>query len=274
MMPKQNEKRSQAWCAATMFREAKRFFFATRLLPRAKRKALEALYAVFRTADDLADEPGFSDAQRRCGLAAIRHDLRNVRSPSQESTAPWFAAVHAAFARYPIAISDALGVVDGCAAELDEQPIVSLADLERVAAAITGGVARCAVAILGACDEESLQRAQQLGVAMQLTNMLRDCEEDRARGRDYFGFAGQNAADLLHVKRDAARRAKEYYEQASALAAKLPNDGSATAVLIAAKLYRAILERLERSDFKPRRPRTIRAWRDPIQRTKRTHHTN
>jgi 15-cis-phytoene synthase len=259
MMSKENERRSQAWCAATMFREAKRFFFASRLLPRAKRKALEALYAVFRTADDLADEPGFSDTQRHCGLASIRHDLENIRSPIHESAAPWFAAVRAAFARYPIAIADALGVVDGCAAELDDQPIVSLADLERVAAAITGGVARCGVAILGASDAASLERAQQLGVAMQLTNMLRDCEEDRARGRNYFSFAGESATDLLRVKRDAARRAKEYYVQASVLAATLPKDGSATAVLIAAKLYRALLERLERSAFEPRRRRAIRA---------------
>jgi phytoene/squalene synthetase len=258
MMLREKESRSQAWCAAIMFREAKRFFFASRLLPPSKRKALEALYAVFRTADDLADEPGFSDEQRRLGLASIRRDLQNIRNPMHESAAPWFAAVRAAFAHHPISIADALGVVDGCAAELDNQPIRSLADLERVAAAITGGVARCAVTIFGASQAESLEQAQRLGVAMQLTNMLRDCEQDRARGRDYFGFAGESPTDLLSVKRDAAQLAKNYYAQVPALASTLPNDGSRAAVLLAAKLYRAILGHLERG-LEPGRRRPIRA---------------
>jgi len=243
------ESESRAWCKHVMFREAKGFYFASRFLPRPKRLAHEALYGVFRTADDLADEPGFAQSERRVGLASIREDLANIRSPSYESAAPWFPAVRAAFARYPISIEDALRVVDGCATEVDGVPIDSIDDLERCASMITGGVGRCGVVVLGASDPDSIRRAEQIGIAMQLTNMLRDTEHDRRLGRDYLAFARHGEGDLLDVKRAIAQRAHACYAEGVLLAARLPNDGSRVTVMLAVDLYRALRERLERQRF-------------------------
>ena len=244
-----SEAESHAWCKRVMLKEAKGFYFASRFLPRPKRLAHEALYGVFRAADDLADEPGFAPSERRLGLASIREDLANIRNPSHESAAPWFPAVRAAFARYPISIDDALRVIDGCAAEVDGVPIDSIDDLERCASMITGGVGRCGVVVLGASDPESIWRAEQIGVAMQLTNMLRDIEHDRQLGRDYLAFARHGDRDLLDVKRAIAQRAHARYAEGVQLAARLPNDGSRVTVMLAVDLYRALLERLERQNF-------------------------
>src|SRR5579864_2044861 len=101
-----------------MRRRAKSFMLAGAFLPAPKREALEALYAVFRVADDLADEPGFSEHERREGLSSIARDLENVRDPSYDSQARWFPAVRDAFLHYPVAIEDALGVVAACRNEL------------------------------------------------------------------------------------------------------------------------------------------------------------
>jgi phytoene/squalene synthetase len=232
-----------------MRREAKNFYVASRFLAPPKRRALEALYGVFRTADDLADEPGFTERERREGLASVARDLQNVRNPSYDSAALWFAAVREAFARYPIPIDDALGVVAACTRELDGVHPASLQDLENHAAMLTGGLARCGIAILGSDDPHSLQLGQRLGTAMQLTNILRDQQRDRLQGRDYFEFAGHGAPKLLAVKREVAARAREHYLVGEQLVKRLPKDGSDVTVMLAIDLHRALLERLERADF-------------------------
>lgn len=230
---------SRRWCKALLAREAKGFFRATRLLRREQREAVEAIYGLFRTADDVADEPGPPPQERLRRLDEIAETVRTIRSPSTRSAAPWFPAVRDAFARYPIPTEDALRLIGACRADVHGAAIETLADLEAYCADVAGTVGRCAVAILGAHDEESLARAERLGIALQLTNVLRDVERDRAIGRKY--LPRDTSAEEI------ARRALSYYEEAGALARRLPDLRSRLAVLLAAKLYARNLKRVPRS---------------------------
>ncbi|GEM_PF-4660302 len=240
-----------------MRRRAKSFALAGAFLPASKRRSLEALYAVFRVADDLADEPGLSERERREGLLSIARDFESVRDPSYDSRAIWFLAVRSAFLHYPIAIEDALGVVAACSDELAGVHPRSIEDLERHAASLSGGVARCGVAVIGSADEQALALAQRVGIAMQLTNILRDAERDRAGGRDYFAFANRNDIGLAAntFKHEIARRAHAHFAAGVELAASLPRDGSDVAILLAVELHRALLERMERGGFVAHGPR-------------------
>ncbi|HXW50638.1 MAG TPA: squalene/phytoene synthase family protein, partial [Candidatus Acidoferrales bacterium] len=245
----QRDARSQAWCKQLMWSESKSSYYASRFLPSAKRRALEALYAVFRTADDLADEPGLELSERRQGLALVARDLENAADLSDESSAPWFPAVRAAFAAYPIARSDALGVITACLRELDGVRPSTISDLERHAASLTGGVARCGLAVLGADDPRSLALAERIGIAMQFTNILRDEKRDLEQGRDYLTFAGSDEGNRFAAKEEIAARARAHYRAGEALVASLPRDGSNVAVMLAIDLYRALLSKLERKRF-------------------------
>lgn len=234
------ERESQRWCRALLRKEAKSFYLATRFLPRTKREAVEAIYAVFRRADDLADEPGYSNEERRAGLREIAFALEHVRDEAYRSDAPWFAALRRAFGAFPIAVADALRLIDACRADVDSVVCETLQDLEAYCAAVAGTVGRCALPILGASDADSLERGERLGVALQLTNILRDVDRDRASGRSYLPRSFAALPD--RGRATIAARARECYREAPVIARRLPNDGSRLAILLAADLYEATLD--------------------------------
>jgi phytoene synthase len=123
--------------------------------------------------------------------------------------------------------------------------------LERYSGAVAGSVGQCVIAILGLRDPDSRERAERLGIAMQLTNVLRDVREDWERGRQYVPVVAYGEAALPDVMRALAAQARALYAESSVLAARLPNDGSRAAVLTASALYARILERLERRHYDP-----------------------
>lgn len=246
---------SQRHCAAIMRSHAKSFYFSTRILPRAKREAVEALYALFRTADDFADEPQFSAQERRDGLRALKHDLSRIREAAYASDAAWFPAARRAFARFPIGLDDALALVEGCESDLDGRTVRTFADLYAYSAAVAGTVGRTSMPILGASDDDSLQRGERLGIAMQYTNVLRDVDEDRRMGRNYLPIDDMPGAPLDTVMREVAQRARDYYREAAVLAQRVPNDGSRAALLMTGDIYGGILDRIEERGFDPTRGR-------------------
>ncbi|HET9029570.1 MAG TPA: phytoene/squalene synthase family protein [Candidatus Aquilonibacter sp.] len=241
---------SRRWCANVMREHAKSFYLSTRILPRAKRHAVEALYGLFRTADDLADEPGPPDDQR---LAALDETMEQVERAADGATgdAPWFAAVADAFARFPIDRRDVLRLIEACRGDVVPAALHTMDDLYAYSACVAGTVGRASMAILGAADEDSLVRGERLGVAMQYTNVLRDVEEDRLRGRSYLPFEDFPGEPVSSVMRQVALHARAYYLEAPVLAGRVPNDGSRAALLMTADIYQAILDRLERRAFDP-----------------------
>lgn len=247
--------RSRIWCANVMRNHAKSFFFSTRMLPRTKRYAVEALYGLCRTADDLADEPGLTREERERAFDIMLADLTAIREPAHASDAPWFAAVRAAFAEFPIDPADAIALVRGCRSDLDPRDIRTLDELYRYSAAVAGTVGRCSMPILGADDDDSLARGERLGVAMQYTNVLRDVEEDRRMRREYLpreSFPGRSTQEIM---REIAALARGYYAEARVLAGRVPNDGSRAALLMTSDIYGGILDHLERRGYDPHRGR-------------------
>lgn len=240
---------SQLFCAQTMRRHAKSFYLSTRILPRAKREAIEALYAFFRIVDDTADE-GSAPLTARCAqLEHFRRDVEGLAIPGYRSCAPWFPALASAYRDFAFDLSPLLELIDGCESDLIPADIGTLEELEAYARAVAGTVGRSVIPILGASDPDSLERAELLGVAMQYTNVLRDVHDDRAKGRNYLPCAAFPGAAPSHVMRAIALRARALYREASVLAGRLPNDGSRAALLMATVFYENILSAVERRGF-------------------------
>lgn len=242
---------SRAWCLDVMRVHAKSFYFSTRLLPKAKREAIEALYGLFRFADDTADEPGPTPAQRAEIFSAIRRDLAALSERRHASDMPWFLAVRDAMERFPIALRDVRRLVDGCASDLVPPDVRTMEDLEEYSGSVAGTVGRTSLPVLGASDDDSLARGERLGIAMQFTNVLRDVEEDRQMGRNYLPFASFPGMPVSGVMRAIAERARAYYRESDVLALRLPNDGSRAALLMTSSIYEGILDRLDRRAFDP-----------------------
>ena len=249
--------RSIRWCAQVMRAHAKSFYFSTRVLPRAKREAVEALYGLFRSADDLADEPGPTPEERRAGFIALRGALDAVARGERTSEAPWTAAVARALARFPIAIGDIFALVAGCEGDLDPRPIATFDELESYSRAVAGTVGRCSMAILGASDEDSLARGERLGIAMQYTNILRDVAEDERNGRYYLPRHEVDRLGRGEVMRAIAQLARARYGEAFVLAERVPNDGSRWALLATADIYGGIVDVVERRKFDPDAGRAV-----------------
>ena len=249
--------RSVRWCAQVMRAHAKSFYFSTRVLPRAKREAVEALYGLFRSADDLADEPGPTLEERRAGFADLRDALAAVARGEPSSGVQWAAAVARALARFPIALDDILALIAGCESDLEPRPIATFTELETYSRAVAGTVGRCSMAILGASDDDSLARGERLGIAMQYTNILRDVAEDERSGRYYLPQREVERLGRREVMREIAQQARSRYREAFVLAARVPNDGSRWALLATADIYGGIVDVVERRAFDPRAGRAV-----------------
>ena len=249
--------RSVRWCAQVMRAHAKSFYFSTRVLPRAKREAVEGLYGLFRSADDLADEPGPTLEERRAGFVDLRDALAAVARGEPSRGVPWAAAVARALARFPIALDDILALIAGCESDLEPRPIATFAELEAYSRAVAGTVGRCSMAILGASDDDSLARGERLGIAMQYTNILRDVAEDERTGRFYLPQREVERLGRREVMREIARQARIRYREAFVLAARVPNDGSRWALLATADIYGGIVDVVERRGFDPHAGRAV-----------------
>ena len=242
----------------TTRRVARTFALACRLLPRELRDDVYLLYLVFRTLDDLVDgsRPGAAErveaVERWCdGLPADSPEVRILAGLDRRRALPRDAMRQfCAGMRFDLAC----GTVD------------TEADLDRYCFRVAGTVGLTMAAVLGASGPAAESRASALGMAMQRTNVLRDIDEDRARGRVYvaaetvrrFGGSlepGRRAALL----RDQIHRADALYDEGIEGIRLLPR--GRTAVAAAAGMYREILRQIEREGYGERPGRAVVAPR-------------
>jgi phytoene synthase len=186
-------------CAEVTRREAKNFYYAFLLLPRTQRRAMYALYAFCRVADDIVDEPG-EEVAKRAGLAELR--ARLVACWDGRPEGPMFTALADARERFGLDARHLVDVVDGCEMDLDVARYETWDDLciylDRVATA----VGRATMQVLGLDPERLAAYALAGGRSVQLTNIVRDVREDAERGRVYLPMeelraAGVREGDLL-----------------------------------------------------------------------------
>jgi phytoene synthase len=167
-------------CRSVLRAGSRSFHAASLLLPGSVRDAVAAVYAFCRTADDAIDGGGAS----RWTLLSLRDRLDRIYeggSPLVPADRALSAVVH--HYRIPRSVFDAL--IEGFAWELEERRYTTIAELRAYGVRVAGTVGIAVAGILGARDEETLARACDLGVAMQLTNIARDVGEDAAAGRLY-----------------------------------------------------------------------------------------
>ena len=253
--------RSYAAAEALTAAWARSFHFASRFLPAAKRRAVCALYAYCRHADNLVDDRGDRPAAEvRAELTALAGEVRAMHAGTPPADPRWLA-LHDTLRRYPVPLDPLLELLEGVAKDLDPVAMPDFPALEQYCRQVAGGVGLLVAPILGARPGEEAA-GLQLGLAMQLTNILRDVREDLDRGRLYFPATelaawGISRADLER-RRMSPRlrvymafqicRAREYFEAADPAIDRFPDDGSRLTVRLMQRTYAGILDEIERMD--------------------------
>jgi len=167
--------------------EARNFSYGIRLLPKPKRQAMSALYAMARRIDDIGD--GSHQPQEKLALLnGVRDDicgLANAGTPNPDD--PVLVGLHAAAATFSVPLETLNEIVTGCEHDAVGTTYQTMADTERYCRLVAGSVGRLSLAIFGTkgCATTAAELADELGVALQLTNILRDIVEDREMGRVY-----------------------------------------------------------------------------------------
>lgn len=240
------------------------FYAAMRILPRAQRDGMFEIYAFCRQVDDIADGEG-SSASRLADLARWRDDIEALYAGKPPAALTSLARVVAEFS---LEKADFLAVIDGM--EMDVHTTIVAPDLptldlycDRVASA----VGRLSVKIFGLPEADGRELAHHLGRALQLTNILRDIDEDAAIGRVYLpretlahaGITAPQPAALAGTSLDAAcaplvAQAREHFAVARTIMARYPRR-MVIAPRIMAQAYGAILEKLIARGFAAPRER-------------------
>ena len=168
-------------CAVITRQHSKSFSLASSLLPEEKRSAVRALYAFCRTVDDIVDRP--SSAQRDSSLDYWRHQVRAASLPHDGDLVA--AAWNDTLLRYHIPRHYALQLIDGVARDISQRRYATFDDLSTYCYGVASTVGLMSMHIVGFESNEAIPYAIKLGVALQMTNILRDVGEDYRNGRIY-----------------------------------------------------------------------------------------
>jgi phytoene synthase len=251
-------------CELVTNHEARNFSYGIRLLPPAKRAALSAIYAFSRRVDDIADGSLGAD-EKMTALAQVREDLDALGRPSDDAV---LVALGDAVSRYPVRRSALGDLVDGVEMDVVGTRYATFEELLVYCRRVAGAVGRLSLAVFGARDlDDAGPRADALGIALQLTNILRDVREDAEMGRVYlpaddlerFGwrragddlpwsgaaFDGPAAADLPGLVRFEAGRADQWFSRGLELLPLLDRRSRACTAAMAG-IYRRLLARITR----------------------------
>ncbi len=196
--------RSYAWCERLARQQAGNFYHAFRLLPADQRRAMCALYAFLRVADDVTDGPE-AVAEKRLALAEWRQQLDEALAGVYHH--PLHPAFHHTVQQYHIPRRYLDDVLDGVGMDLDTDHYDTFADLYRYCYRVASAVGLACIHIWGFAEKRATDYAEAAGIALQLTNILRDVGEDAARGRVYLPARGPRTL-WLSGRGPAARRAR------------------------------------------------------------------
>lgn len=256
-----------AFCRGVARREAKNFYWAFRVLPRAKSDAMCAVYAFMRRADDLSDDESLSVEERRERMAGWVARWRSGAGEADDQAV--FVALRDAQTRFGIPQELLEELVEGVTMDLQPrsvnaaglQTFVTFEELYRYCYLVASVVGLVCIRIFGYTDARAEGFAEETGVALQLTNILRDVKEDVERGRVYlpeemlaeFGVPMRRvqelAAGAVMAPEERALlatlgvRAERYYGAARKLIPLLDRDSRA-AMWVLATIYHRLLYRI------------------------------
>jgi phytoene synthase len=235
------------------------FYYSFLFLPPERRRAITALYAFCREVDDVVDE-GMDPQLAATKLAWWRAEVGNLFAGKPQH--PVTRALEPHRDRYGISAARLNEIIDGMEMDLRQTRYLDWAGLESYCYRVASVVGLLAAGIFGYRDERTLDYAKHLGIAFQLTNIIRDVGEDARKNRVYLPVEdlqrfGVPASDILQAKETPAfrslmefqaERARRYYE--SAMSALPAQDRRAQRPgLIMAAIYRTLLEEIQRGGF-------------------------
>lgn len=267
-------KEAYRYCEGVTREHAKSFYFANKFLPKNKQKAVYALYALCRHIDDEVDEAGVdSELAAKSAIEQWRQRLNAVYagnfdraktaiSSGDDEAGLVFVAWEDLLTNHKIQQQIPLDLMKGVLMDTHKKRYESFEELYVYCYRVASTVGLMSSEILGYSDESALEYAEALGIAMQLTNILRDVREDAAMGRIYlpkedlerFGvteeqiFGSVFSNDFRELVKFQIERAKKYYllgEKGIPLLAK----DSRFCVLLASRIYAQILDELEKQDY-------------------------
>lgn len=250
---------------------SKSFYMASNLLPKDKRWATYALYAFCRLVDNIVDQPRPDRSRLEIvrELEAIVHEL-HVAYRTGESEHPVLRAYIQVALEYDIPLEHALDLIRGVKMDLELDRYESYDQLYLFSYRVASVVGLMMTHVLGFSHPVALRYAEELGIAMQLTNILRDIQEDSEADRIYLpleeldrfgvsekdileGRMSENFRDLMTFQ---VNRAHCYYESADRGICLL-DPSSRFAIRAASKIYRGILTRIEQEKYDPFRGRVF-----------------
>jgi phytoene synthase len=242
------------------------FYYSFLFLPAERRRAITALYAFCREVDDVVDET--LDPQiAATKLAWWRVEVANLYADNPQH--PVTKALQPFIGKFSLRQESLGEIIDGMEMDLTQSRYLDWPGLERYCYRVASVVGILAASIFGYRDPRTLEYAKNLGLAFQLTNIIRDVGEDARKNRIYLPVEDLKkfdvpAADILNARqtpqfqslmKHEAERAKRYYD--SAFAALPAEDRKAQrAGLIMAGIYRALLDEIERDGFQVLKTRT------------------
>jgi 15-cis-phytoene synthase len=255
-----------AACEQITWDQARNFAYGIRLLPPPKRRALAAVYAYARRMDDIGDGD-LPAADKAAQLEAARGQVRALAAgENPDDSDPVLVALTDAGHRLSVPLAAFEELVDGCLADVNGTSYYAFDDLLWYCRCVAGSIGRLSLGVYGATEpEKQAKMADDLGVALQLTNILRDVREDYLNGRIYlpqedlekFGieFAPFGEPEPFPTETQQARfaslvefeaaRAREWYASGMRLLATIDRRSAACTGAMAG-IYRRLLERIAR----------------------------
>jgi phytoene synthase len=235
------------------------FYYAFLFLPKKKRAAITAFYAFCREVDDVVDEvrdPGLARTKLAWWQAEVARSFAGQPShPAMKALMPWAEP-------FGIAERQLHAVIEGCRMDLEQTRYLDFPALERYCHLVAGVVGEVSARIFGAADSRTTDYAHKLGLAFQLTNIIRDVGEDAMRGRIYLPLNelqqfDVKAHEVLRRKysdrftalmKFQAQRAHRLYDEALALLPPVDRRSQKPGLMMAS-IYRTLLREIERDGF-------------------------
>ncbi|HLN32389.1 MAG TPA: phytoene/squalene synthase family protein [Gemmataceae bacterium] len=251
--------RSYSFCERLARREAGNFYHAFRVLPVAQRRSMCALYSFLRVTDDLIDGLEMPSV-KRAALSAWRREFDEALAGHYQH--PLHAAFHDTMRAHAIPREYIDAVLDGVEMDLEQTSYATFAELYEYCYRVASAVGLACIHIWGFAEPSAKVYAESAGVALQITNILRDLREDAERGRVYlpredlerFGYREAQLREGIRNENFRALmtfevgRAREYYAAARPLSALLPPAGRAV-FQVMTRTYEGLLNEIVERDY-------------------------
>ncbi len=239
-------------CERITWTQARNFAYGIRLLPAAKRRGLAVIYAFARRIDDIGDGT-LPPEQKIAALESARRAVLDLGSPDPAD--PVLLALADTGRNFPVPMQAFGELIDGCVADVRGTHYETFEDLHHYCRCVAGSIGRLSLGIFGSSHdpEEAARLADSLGVALQLTNILRDIREDHQNGRVYLpaedlakfdcNLDDPDAAQFTRLVEFEAERARDWYATGLGLLPMLDHRSAACTGAMAG-IYRQLLERI------------------------------